>query len=142
MSTIPRAQDASQPTSCVDGEKWGSVSMVMSRSPNTHRCKTPYTVLLLSEVTPASEVELLPGNLTNPPDPSHLENLPISTQPNILYHSLAGMTSFEALYGRLPPNIPNYVLNGFHNKTVDHALKSRDAILCELKENIQRRNNE
>lgn len=51
---------------------------------------------------------------------------------NITYHSSIGMTPFQALYGRLLPNIPNYWVETSPVHEIDQALMSRGAILQQL----------
>ena len=46
------------------------------------------------------------------------------------------MTPFQALYGRLPPTIPNYLMGTTPVHAVDQNLASRDAILRQLKTNL------
>ncbi|KAA8539774.1 hypothetical protein F0562_026466 [Nyssa sinensis] len=47
-----------------------------------------------------------------------------------------GMTPFQALYGRLPPTIPRYLIGTSPVHEVDQNLASRDEILCQLKINL------
>lgn len=52
------------------------------------------------------------------------------------------MTHFQALYGRLPPNIPNYQLDTSSSvNEVDQSLASRDTLLQQLKANLHVANN-
>jgi len=55
---------------------------------------------------------------------------------NTTYQISAGMTPFQALYGRLPPSIPLYTegLSTVHE--VDQHLLHRDALLKQLKTNL------
>ncbi|KAH7543973.1 hypothetical protein JRO89_XS15G0075400 [Xanthoceras sorbifolium] len=46
------------------------------------------------------------------------------------------MTPFQALYGRLPPTIPHYMLGTSPVHEVGQNLASRDEILCQLKNNL------
>ena len=46
------------------------------------------------------------------------------------------MTPFQALYGRLPPTIPHYLMGTTPVHAVDQNLTSRDAILRQLKTNL------
>ena len=48
---------------------------------------------------------------------------------NTTYHASTGMTPFQALYGRLPPNIPHYLMGTTPVHAVDQNLAFRDAIL-------------
>jgi hypothetical protein len=54
-----------------------------------------------------------------------------------MYHISAGMTPFQALYGCLPPSIPLYTegLSAIHE--VDQHLLHRDALLKQLKTNLE-----
>ena len=55
---------------------------------------------------------------------------------NTTYHASTGMTPFQALYGRLPPTIPHYLMGTTPVHAVDQNLTSRDAILRQLKTNL------
>ncbi|KAL5779345.1 hypothetical protein ACOSQ2_010082 [Xanthoceras sorbifolium] len=55
---------------------------------------------------------------------------------NTAYHASTGMTLFQALYGRLPPNISHYEVGSSTVNEVDQALLSRDVILKQLKTNL------
>ncbi|RVW35692.1 Transposon Tf2-8 polyprotein [Vitis vinifera] len=55
---------------------------------------------------------------------------------NTTYHASIGMTPFQALYGRLPPNIPHYLMGTIPVHAVDQNLAFRDAILRQLKTNL------
>nr|CAN75226.1 hypothetical protein VITISV_035857 [Vitis vinifera] len=55
---------------------------------------------------------------------------------NTTYHASTGMTPFQALYGRLPPTIPNYLMGTTPVHAVDQNLTSRNAILRQLKTNL------
>ena len=55
---------------------------------------------------------------------------------NTTYHASIGMTPFQALYGRLPPNIPHYLMGTTPVHAVDQNLAFRDAILRQLKTNL------
>ncbi|KAL6323200.1 hypothetical protein AAG906_027482 [Vitis piasezkii] len=55
---------------------------------------------------------------------------------NTTYHASTGMTPFQALYGRLPPTIPHYLMGTTPVHAVDQNLASRDAILRQLKTNL------
>ena len=48
---------------------------------------------------------------------------------NTTYHVLVGMTPFQALYGHLPPTVPNYQVGTSLMHEVDKALLSRDELL-------------
>jgi len=54
-----------------------------------------------------------------------------------MYHIYTGMTPFQALYGRLPPSIPLYTegLSVVHE--VDQHFLHRDALLKQLKTNLE-----
>lgn len=47
------------------------------------------------------------------------------------------MSPFQALYGRLPPLIPAYSLDSTSVHEVDIALRTRDELLQQLKQNLQ-----
>lgn len=51
------------------------------------------------------------------------------------------MTPFQALYRRPPPVIPHYVVGSSPICEVDKKLATRDAILQQLKLNLQNANN-
>ncbi|RVW36427.1 Transposon Tf2-11 polyprotein [Vitis vinifera] len=55
---------------------------------------------------------------------------------NTTYHASTGMTPFQALYGRLPPTIPHYLMGTTPIHAVDQNLASRNAILRQLKTNL------
>ena len=55
---------------------------------------------------------------------------------NTTYHSSIGMTTFQALYGRPPPSIPNYQVGASSVNEVDQTLVSQNAILQQLKINL------
>lgn len=60
---------------------------------------------------------------------------------NTSYHTSAGMTPFEIVYGRLPPSIPRYILDSSKNDVVDRDIRQRDAILQQLRYNLERAQN-
>lgn len=55
---------------------------------------------------------------------------------NTTYHASIKMSSFQALYGRLPPLIPAYSLDSTSVHEVDIALRTRDELLQQLKQNL------
>ncbi|CAL1390315.1 unnamed protein product [Linum trigynum] len=55
---------------------------------------------------------------------------------NSTFHSSAGMTPFQALYGRIPPSIPFYRPGSTSVHEVDRALLDRNAIMTELQSNL------
>lgn len=56
---------------------------------------------------------------------------------NTTYHSAIGMSSFQALYGCLPPVIPKYQPGATSAVEVDVQLTARDELLRQLKANLQ-----
>ena len=56
---------------------------------------------------------------------------------NTTYHASTGMTPFQALYGRLPPQIPNYHNGMSPVHEVDQSLEARDELLRQLKINLE-----
>lgn len=56
---------------------------------------------------------------------------------NTTYHASIKMSPFQALYGRLPPLIPAYSLDSTSVHEVDIALRTRDELLQQLKQNLQ-----
>ena len=60
---------------------------------------------------------------------------------NTSHHSAIGMTPFEAVYGRPPPNIPTYTRGATHIQAVEEDLRTRDDILRQLKTNMIRARN-
>ena len=56
---------------------------------------------------------------------------------NTTYHISAGMTPFQALYGRLPPAIPLYTEGISPVHAVDQQLLHRDVLLKQLKTNLE-----
>ena len=60
---------------------------------------------------------------------------------NTAYHSSTRMTPFQALYGRLPPTIPQYQVGNSPVNEVDQNLASRDALLQQLKDNLHAASN-
>ncbi|CAM8999301.1 unnamed protein product [Rhodiola kirilowii] len=57
---------------------------------------------------------------------------------NTSWHSSAGMTPFQAVYGRSPPSIIEFVPSDSTHAQVTTTLESRDHILQQLKTNIER----
>ncbi|CAL1391412.1 unnamed protein product [Linum trigynum] len=55
---------------------------------------------------------------------------------NTSFHSSAGMTPFQALYGRQPPAIPSYRPGATAVHEADQTLLDRNALLNELKTNL------
>uniref|UniRef100_A0A6N2MMB5 Integrase catalytic domain-containing protein n=1 Tax=Salix viminalis TaxID=40686 RepID=A0A6N2MMB5_SALVM len=56
---------------------------------------------------------------------------------NTTFHSSTGMTSFQALYGRLPSSIPHYADGLSCVNEVDKDLRNRDEVLQQLKMNLE-----
>lgn len=56
---------------------------------------------------------------------------------NTTYHSSIKMSPFQALYGRPPPTIPPYHTGGSLVNEVDIQLTNQDALLQQLKLNLQ-----
>jgi len=52
------------------------------------------------------------------------------------YHSAIKTTPFQALYGRPPPSIPNYVSGTASEPNIDTTLQERTQILHQLKTNL------
>lgn len=48
------------------------------------------------------------------------------------------MTPFKTLYGKLPPSLVAYEEHGSSNDLVDAKFNKRDVVLKELKENLER----
>ncbi|PNX96526.1 transposon Tf2-1 polyprotein, partial [Trifolium pratense] len=57
---------------------------------------------------------------------------------NTAFHSAIKMTPFEALYGRKPPSLLDYVSGQTNIRDLDTTLQQRQAILDTLKTNLQR----
>lgn len=57
---------------------------------------------------------------------------------NTALHSAIQMSPFEALYGRTPPSIPDYVHNSTTIPELETTLESRQEILNRLKENLKK----
>ena len=57
---------------------------------------------------------------------------------NTSYHTSIGMTPFKAVYGREPPALVRYVVNGADSREVQEQLINRDEILENLKQNLTR----
>ncbi|KAA8520754.1 hypothetical protein F0562_014974 [Nyssa sinensis] len=60
---------------------------------------------------------------------------------NTAYHASIRMTPFQALYGRLPPTIPQYQVGNPPVHEVDQNLTSRDVLLRQLKDNLHAASN-
>ena len=60
---------------------------------------------------------------------------------NTTYHHSTGTTPFQALYGRPPLVLVNYLVESSPVNEVDRSLIDRDQLLKELKGNLQRANN-
>jgi hypothetical protein len=60
---------------------------------------------------------------------------------NTTFHSAIGMTPFEALYGRKPPNMVHYSAGQNSIESVDQLLTQKAQILRILKENLTRARN-
>ncbi|MCI30862.1 Ty-3/Gypsy retrotransposon polyprotein, partial [Trifolium medium] len=60
---------------------------------------------------------------------------------NTSFHSAIGMTPFEALYGRKPPNMVHYSAGQHSIASVDELLTQKTQILKVLKENLIRARN-
>lgn len=56
---------------------------------------------------------------------------------NTAYHSSTCMTPFQALYGRFLPSIPLYLIGFTPVAEVNHSLAIRDALLKNLKTNLE-----
>jgi hypothetical protein len=57
---------------------------------------------------------------------------------NSSFHSAIQMTPFQALYGRSPPALLDYIKGQSNITELDHALAQRQQILDTLKENLKR----
>jgi hypothetical protein len=57
---------------------------------------------------------------------------------NSTFHSSIKMSPFEALYGRSPPSVLDYVRGHSANSEVDQTLAQRQQLLNTLKENLKR----
>ncbi|MCI19211.1 hypothetical protein A2U01_0040367, partial [Trifolium medium] len=57
---------------------------------------------------------------------------------NSSFHTSIQMTPFQALYGRPPPAIPDYVEGSTAITTLDTTLQQRQVILRTLKDNLKR----
>lgn len=55
---------------------------------------------------------------------------------NTSFHHSIGMTPFQALYGRIPPEVVDYCLGNSNVEAVDTLLQERDRLLAELKINL------
>ena len=55
---------------------------------------------------------------------------------NTAYQTSAGMTPFQALYGRMPPTIPQYIRGSTNNLVVEQYMLNRDEVLALLKRNL------
>lgn len=56
---------------------------------------------------------------------------------NISFHHSLGMTSFQNVYGRVPPEIIEYQAGDSNIEAVDVLLNQRDALLQELRINLR-----
>ena len=56
---------------------------------------------------------------------------------NSTFHSAICMTPFEALYGRPPPRMTDYVTRRSNLLIIDQILQNRQAILSNLEHNLQ-----
>ena len=56
---------------------------------------------------------------------------------NSSYNHSIGMSPFQALYGRAPPVIPQYIPNSTKVQAFDELLMERDVLLKSLKENLK-----
>ncbi|GJZ09854.1 reverse transcriptase [Tanacetum coccineum] len=61
---------------------------------------------------------------------------------NTSWHSAIKMTPFEAVYGRSPPSLLDYVSRSFSVASVEDLLQPRSTILLKLKENLLRAQNQ
>ncbi|XP_058757457.1 uncharacterized protein LOC131630720 [Vicia villosa] len=57
---------------------------------------------------------------------------------NTSFHSAIQMTPFKALYGRDPPNIPDYLCDIVTDTSLRDSLQERNTIVTQLKANIQK----
>ena len=55
---------------------------------------------------------------------------------NTSFHSAIGMTPFEVLYGKPPRPIQTYVQGSSSIEAIDSDLKTREEVLCQLKQNL------
>ncbi|CAI8595105.1 unnamed protein product [Vicia faba] len=55
---------------------------------------------------------------------------------NTSFHSYAGMTPYEVVYGKLPPSIPSYVIGTSELAASDELVSSQEAVLDLLKNNL------
>jgi hypothetical protein len=60
---------------------------------------------------------------------------------NTSFHKSIGTTPFQALYGRAPPRLVNYLVGTSPASEVDHSLQARDELLRELKTHLIHSNN-
>jgi hypothetical protein len=60
---------------------------------------------------------------------------------NTSFHISIGTTPFQALYGRAPPGLINYLVGTSPVSEVDHTLQNRDELLRELKNHLVHSNN-
>lgn len=57
---------------------------------------------------------------------------------NTAWHSTINLTPFEAVFGRSPPLLTDYLAGGSTVASVDELLTERATILHELKENLHK----
>lgn len=55
---------------------------------------------------------------------------------NTSFHTTAGMTPFEVVYGRAPPLIPKFMMGASKVEAVEQELVDRDEILRQLRYNL------
>ena len=55
---------------------------------------------------------------------------------NTTFHSSAGMTPYQALYGRPPPTIPDYLEGTTQVHDVEQNFINREELLSQLKHNL------
>lgn len=58
---------------------------------------------------------------------------------NTSFYTAIQMTPFKALYGREPPNIPDYLAGSVEEQSLDDSLQQSHGILIKLKENLRKR---
>jgi hypothetical protein len=60
---------------------------------------------------------------------------------NTNFHQSTRTTPFQALYGRAPPRLVNYLVGASPLSEVDRTLQARDTLLRELKSHLIQSNN-